>query len=62
MNSDGIYREVKSPEEIRLGEVFISGSLEDVEEISRRVKLGAAELERRKSRRKTQRSSRKKNR
>lgn len=58
----GQYRPVTSPDDMRENEVFVSGSLEQIEELSRRLKLGAAEVERRKARRKIQKGSRKQNR
>lgn len=49
-------------ESLRDGEVMVWGTDEEMVELSRRVRLGAAELDKRKKRRKAQKQSRKLNR
>lgn len=62
MQSNGAYRPVDGPDQLMAGEVLVSGDPFAVEELSRRVKLGDAEIERRKKRRKIQKTSRRHNR
>lgn len=59
----GVFREIAEAElQAALDDGQIVGRLDAIEQASRRIQLGEAELERRKARRKQQKASRKLNR
>ena len=61
----GNYRmltDFKLPADAPKGSIFAVGTEQEIRAIAQRVKLGAAELDKRRSRRKAQRASRKANR
>lgn len=58
----GDYYRLEPGEAPHLGDVLVTGTDEQVAELSRRVKLGARQLDNRKARRQQQRASRRRNR